>query len=88
MAILQERGVQVNYYDPYLLRLPKMRRFDSPLESVGVNAETPGQYDAVVIATDRSSYDYAFIVRNARLVVNTRNGTHGVMEQREKIARC
>jgi UDP-N-acetyl-D-glucosamine dehydrogenase len=42
----------------------------------------------VVIATDHSSYDCAFIVRHARLVIDTRNATRGVTEQREKIVRC
>jgi len=29
--------------------------------------------DAVIIATDHSCYDYDFIVKNARLVIDTRN---------------
>ena len=88
MEILQTRGAQVNYHDPYLPRLSKMRRYDFRLESVELNAETLGQYNAVVIATDHSSFDYAFIVRHARLVIDTRNATRGVTEQREKIVRC
>jgi UDP-N-acetyl-D-glucosamine dehydrogenase len=88
MEILQTRGARIGYYDPYFPRLPKMRRYDFRLESVELNAETLGQYDAVVIATDHSSFDYAFIVRHARLVIDTRNATHGVTEQREKIVRC
>ena len=45
-------------------------------------------YDAVVIATDHTSYDYASIVRNSRLVVDTRNATKQVKEHREKIVPC
>ena len=65
-----------------------MRKYDFRLESVELNAETLGQYNAVVIATDHSCFDYAFIVRHARLVIDTRNATRGVTEQREKIVRC
>jgi UDP-N-acetyl-D-glucosamine dehydrogenase len=42
----------------------------------------------VVIVTDHSSYDYAAIVRHSHLVVDTRNATKEVREQREKIVRC
>jgi len=88
MEILQTRGAQVDYHDPYFPRLPRLRRYDFRLESVELSAETLGQYEAVVIATDHSSYDYAFIVRHARLVIDTRNATRDVTEQREKIVRC
>jgi UDP-N-acetyl-D-glucosamine dehydrogenase len=88
IQILQARGAQVDYHDPYFPRLPKMRRYNVRLESVELSAETLGRYDAVVIATDHSSYDYPFIVRQARLVIDTRNATRHVIEQREKIVRC
>ena len=31
---------------------------------------------------------YDFIIRHARLVIDTRNATHAVKEQREKVVRC
>jgi len=46
------------------------------------------KYDAVLIATDHSVYDYAAIVRHARLVIDTRNATRNIAEHREKIVRC
>jgi UDP-N-acetyl-D-glucosamine dehydrogenase len=45
-----------------------------------------GQYDAVLIVTDHSAYDYASIVKEANLVVDTRNATKGIKS--EKIVRC
>jgi UDP-N-acetyl-D-glucosamine dehydrogenase len=44
------------------------------------------QYDCVVIVTDHSDYDYAGIVREAQLVVDTRNATNGIVSP--KIVRC
>jgi UDP-N-acetyl-D-glucosamine dehydrogenase len=44
------------------------------------------EYDCVVIVTDHSCYDYARIVAEARLVVDTRNATRGIAS--EKIVRC
>jgi UDP-N-acetyl-D-glucosamine dehydrogenase len=45
-----------------------------------------GQYDCVLIVTDHSDYDYARIVREAKLVVDTRNATKGISSA--KIVRC
>jgi UDP-N-acetyl-D-glucosamine dehydrogenase len=36
------------------------------------------KYDCVVISTDHSSYDYNFIAKNSRLVVDIRNAMKGV----------
>jgi UDP-N-acetyl-D-glucosamine dehydrogenase len=44
------------------------------------------EYDAVVIVTDHSDYDYAKIVREANLVIDTRNATKGI--EAENIVRC
>jgi UDP-N-acetyl-D-glucosamine dehydrogenase len=48
--------------------------------------EELGRFDCVVIVTDHSSYDYAAIVRESRLVVDSRNATHGIASP--KIVRC
>ncbi len=48
---------------------------NTPLENLG-------QYDAVMIVTDHSSYDYRAIVDQAQLVVDTRNATKGINSRR------
>jgi UDP-N-acetyl-D-glucosamine dehydrogenase len=65
-----------------------MRKHDLGMNSVAITAAALASYDAALIVTDHSSYDYAAIVRDSRLVVDTRNATKGVKEQREKIVRC
>jgi UDP-N-acetyl-D-glucosamine dehydrogenase len=45
-----------------------------------------GQYDAVLIVTDHTSYDYKAIVAQSQLVVDTRNATKGI--ESSKIVRC
>ncbi|MGI0129956.1 MAG: nucleotide sugar dehydrogenase, partial [Thermoplasmata archaeon] len=66
-----------------------MREYDlAHMSSVELTAEALQGYDAVVISTDHSSYDYHFIVENARLIVDSRNATKDVREHREKIVRC
>jgi UDP-N-acetyl-D-glucosamine dehydrogenase len=44
------------------------------------------QYDCVMIVTDHSDYDYPRIVRESKLVVDTRNATKGI--DSPKIVRC
>ena len=50
------------------------------------NLDNLAQYDAVIIVTDHSSYDYRSIVDQAQLVVDTRNATKGI--DSPKIVRC
>jgi UDP-N-acetyl-D-glucosamine dehydrogenase len=45
-----------------------------------------GRYDAVIIVTDHSDYDYRAIVEQSQLVVDTRNATKGIVSP--KIVRC
>ena len=83
---LQTGGAVLSYNDPYIPRLPAMRHHHVPeLESVLLDAEFLARQDAVLIATDHSSYDYPFVVEHARLIVDTRNATRHVTAGREKI---
>ncbi len=88
IELLQGEGARVDYHDPYFPRIPNMRKYHFDLESVDLSPGILADYDAVVIATDHSTYDYQAIVRHARLVVDTRNATHAVQEHRKKIIRC
>lgn len=72
MALLQAAGAEVAYHDPYTPRLPRLRKYDFRLSSVGLTPEEIRRYDAVVIATDHTNVDYDMVLREARLVVDTR----------------
>jgi UDP-N-acetyl-D-glucosamine dehydrogenase len=89
LELLTERGAAIDYNDPYFPQLHKMRHYDfSHKHSVALSPETIAGYDCVLIATDHSSYDYEAIVRNATLVVDSRNATRRVTQGREKIVPC
>jgi len=89
MQLLQRRGVQLDYNDPYFPQLHKMRHYNyENMKSVALSPQSIGSYDAVIIATDHSSYDYAAIVDAAKLVIDTRNATRRVMRHRDKIVLC
>ena len=89
MQLFQQRGAALDYNDPYFPQLHKMRHYNyENMKSVPLDSQTLASYDAVVIATDHSSYDYNAIVDSAKLVVDTRNATRRVMRHREKIVLC
>ena len=72
MELLVERGAKVAYSDPHVPEFPRMREHRFDLKSVALTAETIAAYDAVLLATDHAAFDYPFILRHARLLVDTR----------------
>jgi len=76
IELLKARGAEVKYNDPYFPSVGKGRKYDLNMRSVSL--DDVGAYDCVLIVTDHSDYDYASIVREAKLVVDTRNATRGL----------
>jgi len=86
---LVELGAEVTYNDPMIPTLPKMRHHDLPdMESQPLTPEYLASQDCVLIATDHTVYDYDAIVEHAPLVIDTRNATRNVKQEREKITRA
>lgn len=75
ITLLKKKGAKVDYNDPHVPKTHKMREYDLKMSSVPLTAKSLGSYDCVLISTDHSAYDYKFIVKNSRLVVDTRNAT-------------
>jgi UDP-N-acetyl-D-glucosamine dehydrogenase len=89
LELLTARGAEMDYNDPYFPSLFKMRHYDySRMKSVELSPERLASYDCVLIATDHTSYDYEAIVRSSKLVVDTRNATRHVKQNREKVVNC
>jgi len=86
--LFEDKGVHVDYNDPHIPRMPKVRKYNFDMESVKLTPETLASYDVVFISTAHSAYDYDFIVKHAQLVVDTRNATKDVKEGREKIIKA
>lgn len=74
ISILQEKGCRVSYNDPYVPYSPGYRRYPRlKLKSVPLSEKKLREFDAVIIATDHSAYDYEWISTWASLVIDTRN---------------
>jgi len=84
VELLRKRGAVVAYNDPYFPTVGRGRKYD--LNMTCVPLDHLEQYDAVVIVTDHSNYNYAQIVEQAQLVIDTRNATRGI--DSPKIVRC
>jgi UDP-N-acetyl-D-glucosamine dehydrogenase len=84
IELLQKDGAQVSYNDPYFPTVGKGRKYDLQMKCAPL--DDLGQYDCVLIVTDHSDYDYARIVRESQLVVDTRNATRGIRSS--KIVHC
>ena len=84
IELLREKGAQVAYNDPYFPKVGRGRHYD--LNMVNTPLENLGQFDAVLIVTDHSSYDYPGIVDQSQLVIDTRNATRSIRSP--KIVRC
>src|SRR6185295_12410781 len=85
IKLLRDRGAEIRYNDPYAgeISIDGGKKYASvpltrhELEAAGL----------VIIVTNHSSYDYAFIVAHARCVLDTRNATSAVTTGRERIRR-
>jgi UDP-N-acetyl-D-glucosamine dehydrogenase len=84
IELLREQGAIVAYNDPYFPSVGRGRHYDLNMTSTPL--DDLAQYDAVVIVTDHSSYNYGAIVDQSRLIVDTRNATKGI--DSPKIVRC
>lgn len=73
MELLMDDGAtNLSYTDPFV---PKLWVKGKDLVSKPMLEETLRDADIVMITTDHSQYDYEFIVRNSKLVIDSRNAT-------------
>lgn len=87
LELLEGRGAETAYYDPHAAEIPKTRKHMALAgrRSIAWTPEALGDYDAVLIVTDHDDVDYPTLVRESRLVVDSRNATRHVTEGRDKI---
>ncbi len=72
MELLEQKGAIVEYTDPHVPVFPKMREHYFDLKSINPDAESIAGYDALLLATNHTKFDYAMFKQYARLIVDTR----------------
>ena len=75
MNRLVAKGSKVEFYDPLIKKIPKLREYPNfeNLERINLQDKSYIDYDLVLICTDHSSYDVARVISESKLIVDTRN---------------
>ena len=83
IRLLEQRGAKIAYHDPFTptLRVDGGKAY----RRSSLTTKSLQSADLVLVITDHSSYDYNAIVRDAQLVLDTRNATREVRRGRSKI---
>ena len=72
LSLLQKWGAEVEFCDPYFDDFPTNKKFNVTANKAELSKVSLANYDAVIIATDHSSFDYDLIINNASLVIDCR----------------
>jgi UDP-N-acetyl-D-glucosamine dehydrogenase len=79
MALLERRGANLSYADPYVPSLAASAWAGvSELSSTKLTPSTLRDADCVVVLADHSAFDFALLCEHADLVVDTRNALAGL----------
>ena len=87
IELFRDKGATVQYHDPYCPKMKEMRhqpKYMLEMESVPLE-QAVAEADVVVIATDHDSIDYEKLVRDSKLVIDTRNATRNVTFGKDKV---
>lgn len=84
IRLLQQKGAKVSYHDPYI---PVIRHEDWQIESVTDLMKAVRSADCVVIVTNHKVYDYSAILKESKLIVDTRNALGKAGAKNPKVVR-
>jgi UDP-N-acetyl-D-glucosamine dehydrogenase len=86
MNLLQQKGALVEYNDPHIPVLPPMRHYPHlRMSSRELTPEYLQSRDCVLIVTDHTAYNWAWIAEHAPLIVDTRNALRNVVAPKGRI---
>jgi UDP-N-acetyl-D-glucosamine dehydrogenase len=85
---LQKLGADVSFHDPYVTEI-HLEGSDQRMRGIELSNEAVSGADCVVIVTDHRKIDYGWLTDSAQLVVDTRNSTRELVDERfvDKIVR-
>ena len=85
IGLLQKKGAQVEYHDPYIPHIH--HEYEGwHMDSVADMMKSVKEADAVVVVTNHKDYDYKEIIASAKFVFDSRNAT-GKMGEFENVER-
>ena len=88
MDLFQKKGAIILYHDPFIPSLPPFRKYHFKLNSSPLTKPLLQRIDAVVVVTDHSRIDYAWVAKHAPLIIDTRNVTKNMKQWKRKIVKA
>lgn len=86
ISLLKKKGAKVSYNDPHVPQSYGHRDYPGlVLKSVTLSEKKLKGFDAVIISTAHTAYDYDWIVKNSHLVIDTRNA---VKKKRKNVVKA
>lgn len=85
MELLRQNGAGLVYHDPFVPVIMPHGGSKIHLESIPLTDAALADADCILILTDHSIIDYNRVVEKAKIVVDTRNATKNVVNNRDKI---
>ena len=87
IQLLRERGAVVSYHDTHVPRIEATGEIKEALSSVQLSEKLLKEQDLVIVVTDHTSFDYHFICRYSKLILDTRNATKGIKDSVARIVK-
>jgi len=84
IGLLEKKGAEVEYHDPYVSSLQLEGKTHYSVKDLDAAVR---EADCVVIVTNHKVYDYAKILRESKLIVDTRNALGKMGYKNEKVVR-
>lgn len=89
LPLLKKMRAETFYHDPYVQEIANFPEYPSlHLKSIELDYNKLKNYDAVVIITDHSCYDWEKVVAGSRLIIDTRNVTTGIPGAKAKVIKA
>jgi len=85
ITLLMEKEAKVEYSDPYVPKIPKLRKYKLDMSSVPLTEKNLSKYDVAMILTDHGGFDYELIYEHSNLIIDTRNAMAGIKDTKKKI---
>lgn len=87
MELLRKEGANIVYHDPFIPVIEPHGGSTVHMESIELTDQALEAADCVLILTAHSALNYEHVVEKAQIVVDARNATKGVQNNREKIVK-
>lgn len=89
IQLLRERGAEVSYSDPHVPICRGHRHYPGiDMQSIELSEEILKSTDIVLLLTDHSDFDYTFIERHSKYILDTRNAFEINGIRSEKVYKC